>query len=200
MCNPPQIWKAWKIDLGLSVKLIHLNIILKKKKCFIIVQLFFSNTTSWFQFCFNLYSFIFCSRCICIVFTICTFQMVLVSPTGEQYDALQRHLRARLDEGCGETIFVVGMGSSKNVVQDQMWLDCWFLFFIFSCGGLQMAATMAWATETWKRQWPRCNHCASRWRPTSSRWGSAQRWAARSATTSSAAAWVSRTSWKSGGL
>uniref|UniRef100_A0A3Q2YTD6 GTP-binding protein 1 n=1 Tax=Hippocampus comes TaxID=109280 RepID=A0A3Q2YTD6_HIPCM len=37
--------------------------------------------------------------------------MVLVSPTGEQYDALQRHLRARLDEGCGETIFVVGMGS-----------------------------------------------------------------------------------------
>ncbi|XP_049576594.1 GTP-binding protein 1 [Syngnathus scovelli] len=38
-------------------------------------------------------------------------KMVLVSPTGEQYDALQRHLRARLDEGCGETIFVVGMGS-----------------------------------------------------------------------------------------
>ncbi|XP_077381061.1 GTP-binding protein 1-like [Festucalex cinctus] len=38
-------------------------------------------------------------------------KLVLVSPTGEQYDALQRHLRARLDEGCGETIFVVGMGS-----------------------------------------------------------------------------------------
>ncbi|XP_061130823.1 GTP-binding protein 1-like [Syngnathus typhle] len=38
-------------------------------------------------------------------------KMVLVSPTGEQYDALRRHLRARLDEGCGETIFVVGMGS-----------------------------------------------------------------------------------------
>ncbi|XP_061685716.1 GTP-binding protein 1-like isoform X3 [Syngnathoides biaculeatus] len=38
-------------------------------------------------------------------------KLVLVSPTGEQYDALQRHLRERLDEGCGETIFVVGMGS-----------------------------------------------------------------------------------------
>ncbi|XP_057699770.1 GTP-binding protein 1-like [Corythoichthys intestinalis] len=38
-------------------------------------------------------------------------KLVLVSPTGEQYDALQRHLRQRLDEGCGETIFVIGMGS-----------------------------------------------------------------------------------------
>ncbi|XP_061535140.1 GTP-binding protein 1-like [Phycodurus eques] len=38
-------------------------------------------------------------------------KLVLVSPTGEQYDALQKHLRERLDEGCGETIFVVGMGS-----------------------------------------------------------------------------------------
>ncbi|XP_036976368.1 GTP-binding protein 1-like [Acanthopagrus latus] len=36
---------------------------------------------------------------------------VLVSPTGEQYDSLLRHLRERIDEGCGETIYVVGMGS-----------------------------------------------------------------------------------------
>ncbi|XP_054636503.1 GTP binding protein 1, like [Dunckerocampus dactyliophorus] len=38
-------------------------------------------------------------------------KLLLVSPTGEQYDALLRHLRERLDEGCGETIYVVGMGS-----------------------------------------------------------------------------------------
>ncbi|XP_017263870.1 GTP binding protein 1, like isoform X2 [Kryptolebias marmoratus] len=38
-------------------------------------------------------------------------KLVLVSPTGEQYDSLLRHLRERLDEGCGETIYVVGMGS-----------------------------------------------------------------------------------------
>ncbi|XP_061626685.1 GTP binding protein 1, like isoform X1 [Phyllopteryx taeniolatus] len=41
-------------------------------------------------------------------------KLVLVSPTGEQYDALQKHLRERLDEGCGETIFVVGMGSDGS--------------------------------------------------------------------------------------
>ncbi|XP_034044471.1 GTP-binding protein 1-like isoform X1 [Thalassophryne amazonica] len=38
-------------------------------------------------------------------------KMVLVSPTGQQYDSLLRHLRDRIDEGCGETIYVVGMGS-----------------------------------------------------------------------------------------
>ncbi|KAM4750758.1 GTP binding protein 1, like isoform 2-T2 [Anableps anableps] len=36
---------------------------------------------------------------------------VLVSPTGEQYDSLLRQLRERIEEGCGETIYVVGMGS-----------------------------------------------------------------------------------------
>lgn len=41
-------------------------------------------------------------------------QLVLVSPTGEQYDSLLRHLRERIDEGCGETIYVVGMGSGKD--------------------------------------------------------------------------------------
>ncbi|RVE75924.1 hypothetical protein OJAV_G00003790 [Oryzias javanicus] len=38
-------------------------------------------------------------------------KLVLVSPTGEQYDSLLRHLRERIDEGCGETIYVVGLGS-----------------------------------------------------------------------------------------
>uniref|UniRef100_A0A1A8S8M3 GTP-binding protein 1 n=1 Tax=Nothobranchius rachovii TaxID=451742 RepID=A0A1A8S8M3_9TELE len=38
-------------------------------------------------------------------------KLVLVSPTGEQYDSLLQHLRERIDEGCGETIYVVGMGS-----------------------------------------------------------------------------------------
>ncbi|KAM3865350.1 GTP binding protein 1, like [Diretmus argenteus] len=38
-------------------------------------------------------------------------KLVLVSPTGEQYDSLLRHLRERMDEGCGETIYVVGIGS-----------------------------------------------------------------------------------------
>ncbi|XP_020499128.1 GTP binding protein 1, like isoform X1 [Labrus bergylta] len=38
-------------------------------------------------------------------------KIVLVSPTGEQYDSLLRHLRELIDEGCGETIYVVGMGS-----------------------------------------------------------------------------------------
>lgn len=42
------------------------------------------------------------------------FQMVLVSPTAEQYDSLLRHLREQIDEGCGETIYVVGMGSGEE--------------------------------------------------------------------------------------
>uniref|UniRef100_A0A3B3XL41 GTP-binding protein 1 n=1 Tax=Poecilia mexicana TaxID=48701 RepID=A0A3B3XL41_9TELE len=37
--------------------------------------------------------------------------LILVSPTGEQYDSLLRQLRERIEEGCGETIYVVGMGS-----------------------------------------------------------------------------------------
>ncbi|XP_028978168.2 GTP binding protein 1, like isoform X1 [Esox lucius] len=40
-----------------------------------------------------------------------TSKLALVSPTGEQYDSLLRQLRERMDEGCGETIYVVGMGS-----------------------------------------------------------------------------------------
>ncbi|XP_038146549.1 GTP binding protein 1, like isoform X1 [Cyprinodon tularosa] len=38
-------------------------------------------------------------------------KLVLVSPTGEQYDSLLRQLRERIEEGCGETIYVVGLGS-----------------------------------------------------------------------------------------
>ncbi|TNN31972.1 GTP-binding protein 1 [Liparis tanakae] len=34
-------------------------------------------------------------------------KLVLVSPTGQQYDALLRHLRRQVDEGCGETIYVI---------------------------------------------------------------------------------------------
>ncbi|XP_054460885.1 GTP binding protein 1, like [Anoplopoma fimbria] len=38
-------------------------------------------------------------------------KLVLVSPTGQQYDSLLKHLREQIGEGCGETIYVVGMGS-----------------------------------------------------------------------------------------
>ncbi|XP_051573606.1 GTP-binding protein 1-like isoform X2 [Myxocyprinus asiaticus] len=38
-------------------------------------------------------------------------KLALVSPSGEQYDLLLRQLRERMDEGCGETIYVVGVGS-----------------------------------------------------------------------------------------
>lgn len=40
-------------------------------------------------------------------------QLALVSPNGEQYDSLLRQLRERMDEGCGETIYVVGVGSGE---------------------------------------------------------------------------------------
>lgn len=42
-----------------------------------------------------------------------TFQLVLVSPTAKQYDLLLQHLRERIDEGCGETIYVIGTSSGK---------------------------------------------------------------------------------------
>ncbi|XP_056262493.1 GTP-binding protein 1 isoform X2 [Pseudoliparis swirei] len=40
-----------------------------------------------------------------------TNKLALVSPNGEQYDSLLRQLRDRMEEGCGETIYVVGTGS-----------------------------------------------------------------------------------------
>lgn len=44
-----------------------------------------------------------------------TFQLVLVSPTAKQYDLLLRYLGERIYEGCGETIYVVGMASGKGI-------------------------------------------------------------------------------------
>lgn len=41
-------------------------------------------------------------------------QFALVSPTGEQYDCLLRQLRDRMEEGCGETMYVVGMGTGET--------------------------------------------------------------------------------------
>ncbi|XP_003972329.1 GTP-binding protein 1-like isoform X1 [Takifugu rubripes] len=38
-------------------------------------------------------------------------KLVLVSPTAKQYDLLLQHLRERIDEGCGETIYVIGTAS-----------------------------------------------------------------------------------------
>ncbi|XP_051979860.1 GTP-binding protein 1-like isoform X2 [Xyrauchen texanus] len=40
-----------------------------------------------------------------------TSKLALVSPTGEQYECLLKQLRERIAEGCGETIYVVGMGT-----------------------------------------------------------------------------------------
>ncbi|KAL6039501.1 hypothetical protein STEG23_034317, partial [Scotinomys teguina] len=40
-----------------------------------------------------------------------TSKLVLVSPTSEQYDSLLRQMWERMDEGCGETIYVIGQGS-----------------------------------------------------------------------------------------
>lgn len=41
------------------------------------------------------------------------FQLVMVSPTSEQYDSLLRQMSERIDEGCGETIYVIGQGSGE---------------------------------------------------------------------------------------
>ncbi|XP_061604658.1 GTP-binding protein 1 isoform X2 [Phyllopteryx taeniolatus] len=40
-----------------------------------------------------------------------TSKLALVSPNGEQYDSLLSQLKDRMEEGSGETIYVVGMGS-----------------------------------------------------------------------------------------
>nr|XP_061805160.1 GTP-binding protein 1-like isoform X2 [Nerophis lumbriciformis] len=40
-----------------------------------------------------------------------TSKLALVSPNGEQYDSLLSQLRERMEEGSGETIYVVGIGS-----------------------------------------------------------------------------------------
>lgn len=38
----------------------------------------------------------------------------MVSPTSEQYDSLLRQMWERMDEGCGETIYVIGQGSGER--------------------------------------------------------------------------------------
>ncbi|XP_026267258.2 GTP-binding protein 1 isoform X1 [Urocitellus parryii] len=43
-----------------------------------------------------------------------TSKLVLVSPTSEQYDSLLRQMWERMDEGCGETIYVIGQGSDGS--------------------------------------------------------------------------------------
>uniref|UniRef100_A0A452IIJ9 GTP-binding protein 1 n=1 Tax=Gopherus agassizii TaxID=38772 RepID=A0A452IIJ9_9SAUR len=40
-----------------------------------------------------------------------TSKLVMVSPTSEQYDSLLQQMWERMDEGCGETIYVIGQGS-----------------------------------------------------------------------------------------
>lgn len=37
-----------------------------------------------------------------------------MSPTSEQYDSLLRQMWERMDEGCGETIYVIGQGSGEH--------------------------------------------------------------------------------------
>ncbi|CAL8312806.1 unnamed protein product [Arctogadus glacialis] len=44
---------------------------------------------------------------------LCVWQ-ALVSPSREQYDRLLRQLRSRMEEGCGETIYEVGLGSGET--------------------------------------------------------------------------------------
>ncbi|POI33769.1 hypothetical protein CIB84_002479 [Bambusicola thoracicus] len=48
---------------------------------------------------------------ICMLGVSSLFQLVMVSPTSEQYDSLLRQMSERIDEGCGETIYVIGQGS-----------------------------------------------------------------------------------------
>lgn len=50
---------------------------------------------------------------ICMLGIQSLFQLVMVSPTSEQYDSLLRQMSERIDEGCGETIYVIGQGSGQ---------------------------------------------------------------------------------------
>lgn len=53
-------------------------------------------------------------------------KLALVSPNGEQYDSLLRQLRDRMEEGCGETIYVVGMGSGEKTAIIYILFDNFF--------------------------------------------------------------------------
>lgn len=63
---------------------------------------------------------------------------------------------------------------------------------------LKMVETTGWTSRTWRRRWPRCSHCVSRWRQTSSSCASGRRPGAACSTTLSVAALGTRTFWKSG--
>ncbi len=43
-------------------------------------------------------------------------QLQFVAPTAEEFDLLQRQMKARLSEGQGETIFEIGLGGTFVLV------------------------------------------------------------------------------------
>ena len=55
-------------------------------------------------------------------------QLQFVSPSAEEFDILQRQLKARIEEGQGETICEVGVGG-----RDSLPLNADFPFWIWSC-------------------------------------------------------------------
>lgn len=52
----------------------------------------------------------------------------MVSPTSEQYDSLLRQMWERMDEGCGETIYVIGQGSGEHDFLLQLYLCLLYLY------------------------------------------------------------------------
>lgn len=44
------------------------------------------------------------------------FQMILVSPTTEEYDLLHKQLLERLDTGKGEIIYDIGVGEGRLTI------------------------------------------------------------------------------------
>ncbi len=41
-----------------------------------------------------------------------TIQLQFVAPTAEEFDLLQRQMKARLSDGQGETIYEIGLGGT----------------------------------------------------------------------------------------
>uniref|UniRef100_A0A8D0F984 GTP binding protein 1 n=1 Tax=Strix occidentalis caurina TaxID=311401 RepID=A0A8D0F984_STROC len=59
-----------------------------------------------------------------------TSKLVMVSPTSEQYDSLLQQMSERIDEGCGETIYVIGQGSDGTE------------YGLMHCGSIRQTATI----------------------------------------------------------
>uniref|UniRef100_A0A452IHZ8 Uncharacterized protein n=1 Tax=Gopherus agassizii TaxID=38772 RepID=A0A452IHZ8_9SAUR len=59
-----------------------------------------------------------------------TSKLVMVSPTSEQYDSLLQQMWERMDEGCGETIYVIGQGSDGTE------------YGLMHCGSIRQTATI----------------------------------------------------------